>query len=87
MEHEKIQAQERELAGDLWHESDFMFTQPNGKPIDPRSDHNEWKALLSGRGSMRCRRDLNETAARRWSWLYVGSTAVLPGHSSGGGGI
>ena len=24
-----------------------MFTQPNGKPIDPRSDHNEWKALLA----------------------------------------
>jgi len=47
MEHEKVQAQERVLAGDLWHhEGDFMFTQANGKPIDPRSDHNEWKALL-----------------------------------------
>jgi integrase len=47
MEHEKIQAQERGMAGDLWHPSDFMFTQPNGKPIDPRSDHDEWKALLA----------------------------------------
>jgi hypothetical protein len=46
MKHEEAQAQERDTAGDLWHESDFMFTQPNGKPIDPRSDHNEWKVAL-----------------------------------------
>ena len=46
IKHEAKQAEERELAGELWHESDFMFTQPNGKPIDPRSDHNEWKTLL-----------------------------------------
>ncbi|MFI6100760.1 hypothetical protein ACIA8G_34860 [Lentzea sp. NPDC051213] len=24
-----------------------MFTQPNGKPIDPRTDHDAWKALLA----------------------------------------
>jgi integrase len=39
MEYKVTQAQERELAGDLWHESDFMFTQANGRPLDPRSDH------------------------------------------------
>lgn len=47
MEHEATQAEERELAGDLWHESDFMFMRLNGKPIDPRSNHNEWKATLA----------------------------------------
>lgn len=64
MEHEKVQAAERELAGDLWHESDFMFTQPNGKPIDPRSDHNEWKALLADAGVRDARlHDARHTAA------------------------
>jgi hypothetical protein len=24
-----------------------VFAQPNGKPIDPRADHIEWKALLA----------------------------------------
>ena len=53
MKHEAAQARERELAGDLWSESDFMFTQPNGKPIDPRSDHNE--------GRLSWRRPMSET--------------------------
>lgn len=64
MEHEKAQAAERELTGDLWYESDFMFTQPNGKPIDPRSDHNEWKALVTDAGVRDARlHDARHTAA------------------------
>lgn len=47
MAHKEIQDKERELAGDLWHDGDFMFAQANGKPIDPRSDHDSWKALLA----------------------------------------
>ncbi len=47
LKHEQAQATERVKGGNLWHESDFMFTQANGKPIDPRSDHNEWKSLLA----------------------------------------
>jgi integrase len=63
-EHESAQAQEREAAGDQWHESDFMFTQPNGKPIDPRSDHDEWKALLAEAGVRDARlHDARHTAA------------------------
>lgn len=45
--HEEIQAKEREAAGSEWHGGDWMFTQPNGKPIDPRADHDDWKALLA----------------------------------------
>jgi integrase len=64
MAHEKAQAAERELAGNLWHESDFMFTQPNGKPIDPRADHDEWKALLTDAGVRDARlHDARHTAA------------------------
>jgi hypothetical protein len=35
MEHEKTQANERELATDLWHESEFMFTQPTAAQSTP----------------------------------------------------
>lgn len=64
MAHEKAQAAERELAGNVWHESDFMFTQPNGKPIDPRADHNEWKGLLADAGVRDARlHDARHTAA------------------------
>lgn len=41
MRHKKMQAKEREHAGTEWHEGDWMFTQPNGKPLDPRRDLND----------------------------------------------
>ncbi len=47
MEHRKVQDGERELACTEWHEGDWMFAQPTGKPIDPRRDQYEWKALLA----------------------------------------
>lgn len=78
MEHEKVQAQERELAGDLWHGSDFMFTQPNGKAIDPRSDHNEWKALLAEAEVRDARlHDARHTAATVLLLLGVQLPAVM----------
>ncbi|WP_326945768.1 tyrosine-type recombinase/integrase [Amycolatopsis sp. NBC_01307] len=46
MLHEQQQAAERELAGSEWQEGGWMFTQPTGRPIDPRRDLDEWKALL-----------------------------------------
>ncbi len=49
-EHRHRQDQEREHAGTEWHEGGWMFTQPTGKPIDPRRDHDEWKALLQEAG-------------------------------------
>ncbi|WP_410587130.1 hypothetical protein [Amycolatopsis sp. lyj-23] len=33
--HEEQQAKEREHAGSEWHGGEWMFTQPNGKPLDP----------------------------------------------------
>jgi integrase len=47
MQHEQVQRAEREQAGDRWHAGDWMFTQPNGKPLDPRRDYDEWKAVLA----------------------------------------
>jgi len=78
MQHETTQAQERELAGDLWHENDFMFAQPNGKPLDPRSDHNEWKALLAEADVRDARlHDARHTAATVLLLLGVPLPAVM----------
>jgi site-specific recombinase XerD len=78
LEHEKVQALERERAGDLWHDSDFMFTQPNGKPITPRSDHSEWKALLADAEARDARlHDARHTAATVLLLLGVQLPAVM----------
>jgi hypothetical protein len=44
--HEEAQRAERDYAGSEWHEGGWMFTQPNGRPIDPRQDWGEWKSIL-----------------------------------------
>lgn len=31
----------------LWEENDLVFAQENGRPIDPRDDWDDWKALLA----------------------------------------
>ena len=55
-----------------------MFTQPNGKPIDPRSDHNEWKALLAEAGVRDARlHDARHTAATVLLLLGVPLPAVM----------
>lgn len=42
--------QEREKAANLWDEHDLLFCQPNGRPIDPRDDWEEFKELLKEAG-------------------------------------
>lgn len=44
--HRKAQAVERLAAVNEWHELDFLFPWPDGRPIDPREDRDHWKALL-----------------------------------------
>lgn len=41
--HQKI---DRDRAGDLWQEDDWMFTNRLGRPVHPTEDHRAWKALL-----------------------------------------
>jgi integrase len=63
-EHRKLQDCERELAGTEWSEGGWMFVQPTGKPIDPRRDQYEWKALLKEAGVREARpHDARHTAA------------------------
>jgi integrase len=44
--HRAEQNAERLCAGDRWEDNGLVFCQPNGRPIDPRTDWDDWKALL-----------------------------------------
>jgi integrase len=46
----------RSLTADKeWEESDLVFTQWNGRPVDPRRDWAEWQAILADAGMSRRR--------------------------------
>jgi integrase len=62
--HRHDQRKQRLLAGSLWEERGLVFTQPTGRPIDPRSDWGHWKALLAAAGVRDARlHDARHTAA------------------------
>ena len=44
--HRAAQLEERIAAGPLWQDHDLVFAQPNGRPIERKSDWRAWKALL-----------------------------------------
>ena len=77
-EHKAAQDREREHAAELWQEGGWVFTQPNGRPIDPRADHDEWKALLKSAGVRDARlHDARHTAATMLLVLGVPTRAVM----------
>ena len=84
-EHRQQQNSEREHAGTEWHDGGWMFAQPTGKPLDPRRDQYQWKALLEEAGVREARlHDARHTAAttllllgvpERLSWMsWAGRT-------------
>ncbi len=48
--HVETQERERMAAGDLWIESDYVFTKPLGGPLSPNTDYHDWKRLLDDAG-------------------------------------
>ncbi|MFB7517426.1 tyrosine recombinase XerC [Streptomyces sp. NPDC056144] len=42
-----LQEEDRAAAGDLWQEYDVLFARPDGRPLDPRQDWEEFKELLA----------------------------------------
>ncbi|MFI6466896.1 tyrosine-type recombinase/integrase [Streptomyces sp. NPDC050538] len=48
--HKAQQDELREAAGELWQEHHAVFTRPDGRPIDPRDDWEEFKELLEEAG-------------------------------------
>ena len=42
--HKAAQLGERMLAGSEWHDEDLVFAQANGRPIDKKTDYDDWTA-------------------------------------------
>src|SRR5215213_6366237 len=62
--HKAAQLGERMLAGSEWHDEDLVFAQPNGRPIDKKTDYDEWTRLLQLAGVRHVRlHDGRHTAA------------------------
>nr|WP_325050202.1 tyrosine-type recombinase/integrase [Amycolatopsis panacis] len=79
---------EREFAGTLWHEGDWVFAQPTGYPIDPRIDHDEWKALLAEAKVRDARlHDARHTAATMLLVLKVPLPAIMEVMGWGDAGV
>lgn len=78
MQHREVQAHEREHAGTLWEEGGWIFTQANGRPIDPRRDLDEWNDLLAEAGVRAARlHDARHTAATMLLLLGVPERAAM----------
>ncbi|ADJ42173.1 integrase/recombinase [Amycolatopsis mediterranei S699] len=78
MRHEERQARERERAADLWEEGGWIFTQENGRPIDPRADYETWRQLLTEAGVREARlHDARHTAATVLLLLGVDPRVVM----------
>ena len=62
--HRAIQVHERMIAGSAWRDGDFVWCQPNGRPIGAHADWDEWNALLKAAAIRRVRvHDARHTAA------------------------
>ncbi|MBD3004334.1 tyrosine-type recombinase/integrase [Streptomyces sp. 5-10] len=62
--HAEAQERERKAAGNLWAESDYVFTKPLGGPLSPNTDYHDWKRLLEDAGVRDARlHDARHTAA------------------------
>lgn len=48
--HREQQDSERAAARQLWHHEAWVFTKPDGRPLNPNTDYHEWKALLDEAG-------------------------------------
>ncbi|MBW1603777.1 tyrosine-type recombinase/integrase [Streptomyces sp. JJ66] len=49
-QHKEQQDATRAAAGELWQEHQAVFTRPDGRPLDPRDDWQEFKELLAEAG-------------------------------------
>ncbi|MGY1744084.1 site-specific integrase [Blastococcus sp. SYSU D00695] len=62
--HKAAQLGQQMLAGSEWHDEDLVFAQPNGRPIDKKTDHDDWTRLLQAAGVRHVRlHDGRHTAA------------------------
>lgn len=77
-QHQREQQREREHAANLWHEEGWVFATPTGEPVNPRTDHDEWKALLKAAAVRDARlHDARHTAATMLMVLGVQPRAAM----------
>lgn len=76
--HKMTQDRERDDADSEWAGEDWVFAQPNGKPIDPRRDYDEWLNLLAEAGVRSARlHDARHTMATMLLVLRIPSRTVM----------
>lgn len=76
--HQIEQDQERTKAAQLWQETDYVFTSLTGRPLNPRTDHRDWKLLVADAGvSERRLHDARHTAATVLLLLGVAERTVM----------
>ncbi|MGI8310484.1 tyrosine-type recombinase/integrase [Saccharopolyspora hattusasensis] len=76
--HKMAQDRERAEAGTEWAGEDWVFAQPNGRPIDPRRDYDEWLDLLDSAGVREARlHDARHTMATMLLVLRIPSKTVM----------
>jgi integrase len=76
--HREQQDAEREFAGTAWMGDGLMFTQIDGRPIDPRADRHEWKELLGEANVPEVRlHDARHTAATVLAFLEVAPRVAM----------
>jgi integrase len=84
LEHRARQEEARAAAGELWEEHDVVFARPDGRPIDPRHDWQEFKDLLKEAGIRDTRpHDSRHTAGTILNELGVDIRTIMEilGHS------
>jgi integrase len=83
-QHRTAQLEERLEAANVWQDHGLVFAQPNGRPLDPRSDHRAWRALLTTAGVRPTKlHDARHTAATVMLTMGVPARVVMQilGHS------
>jgi len=82
--HRTAQVEDRIAAASVWQDHGLVFAQPNGRPLDPRSDHRAWRALLASAGVRQAKlHDARHTAATVMLTMGVPARVVMQvlGHS------
>jgi integrase len=76
--HHIEQDRERTKAAELWQETEYVFTSPTGQPLNPRTDHSDWKLLVARAGvSERRLHDARHAAATVLLLLGVTERTVM----------
>ena len=76
--HRNNQEAERTAARQLWHDEGWVFTKPDGRPLNPNTDYHDWKALIEEAGLPERRlHDARHTAATVLAILAVPTPTAM----------